>query len=108
MGAAAAEIGRQLVANLRLAGVRIAVEQGLGRHDHAVHAVATLRRLLLNESLLHRVRVLTGADAFEGGDFPAFGTGQREHTRPRRNTIDDHRAGTALAQATTVFRAVEL
>src|SRR4029077_10002232 len=35
----------------------ILVEQGLGAHDHAVHAIAALRCLLLDERRLHRMRM---------------------------------------------------
>lgn len=79
MGAAATEIPRQLVANLRFRGLGDSIEQGLGGHDHAVQAIATLRGLLVDEGLLHRVRMLTAADAFQGDDFPALGTAQREN-----------------------------
>src|SRR5262245_14577039 len=57
MGAAAAEIGCERRAHIRLARLRIAVEQLLGGHDHAVGTVAALCRLLLDEGRLQRMRV---------------------------------------------------
>ena len=107
MGAATTEIGRQFLADLRFAGVRDAVEQGLGGHDHAVQAVAALGRLLVNKGLLHRVRRFAAAEAFEGDDLPVHGAGQGKHTGARGHAVDDHRAGSALPQATAVFGAVE-
>src|SRR5437016_2694426 len=58
MGAAAAEIEHQPFAHLRLGRVWGAVQNGLGGHDHAVDAIAALRRLLVDESLLQRMRLL--------------------------------------------------
>eukprot|EP01132_Coremiostelium_polycephalum_P020033 gene20034-23819_t len=108
MGAAAAEVARQLGAHLGFAGVGIAVEQGLGGHDHAVEAVAALGGLFIDEGLLHRVRGLAGAEAFEGDDVAAHGTRQGEDAGTCSHAVDDHRAGAALPQAAAVFGAVEL
>src|SRR5215470_13344892 len=69
MGAAAAEIACERRAHIRLVRLRIAVEQLLGRHDHAVGTVAALRRLLLNEGRLQRMRIRDRAEPFDGGDL---------------------------------------
>jgi len=108
MGAAAAEVARQLKAHLGFAGAGVTVEQGLGGHDHAVEAVAALRGLLIDKGLLHRVRRLAGTEAFEGDDLAPHRARQRKYTRPRSDAIDDHGARTALAQAAAVLGAVEL
>src|SRR5262249_13940431 len=44
MGAAAAQVERQALAHLGIGRMRVAVEQRLRGHDHAVDAVAALRR----------------------------------------------------------------
>ena len=56
--------------DLVVAGVRHSCPAALSqRHNHAVHAVAALRRLLLDERRLQRVRMLERAQAFERGDL---------------------------------------
>src|SRR5262249_17108898 len=51
VGAAAAEIERQALAHLGFARTWLVVEQGLRGHQHAVDAIAALRRLLVDEGL---------------------------------------------------------
>ena len=69
VGAAAAEIAGERLAHVGFGRLRLAVEQLLGRHDHAVDAVAALRRLLVDEGLLQRVRLLERAEPLERGDL---------------------------------------
>ena len=52
-----------LISALGRRGLR--VEQRLGRHDHAVAAVAALAGLLLDEGLLQRVQLLDRAQALD-------------------------------------------
>ena len=49
---------RQRLPDLRVAGVRVLIEEGLGGQDDAVQAEAALRRLLVDERLLDRVGLL--------------------------------------------------
>ncbi len=46
-------------------------EQGDGGHDHAGRAVAALRGLLVDESLLHGVEAAVRGQAFQRHDLPA-------------------------------------
>src|SRR5437870_1471727 len=52
MRPAAAEVGFQRSAHVLLGRMRIAVQQFLRAHDHAVDAIAALRRLLLHKGAL--------------------------------------------------------
>ena len=58
MGTAPAEIAVQRLLDLHIGGFGSFIEQRLGRHDHAVDAVAALRGLLIDKSLLNLVQFL--------------------------------------------------
>src|SRR3954471_2083725 len=93
---AATEIVHQGLAHVGLARTRIAVEQRLGAHDHAVDAVTALRRLFLDEGALEGVRLFDRAEPLQRGDL---GIGQRAdggHAGAHRLPVDQHRAGAAL------------
>jgi len=63
--AAAAQIGRQSLFDLILRRTLVAIEQGLGGHDHPVGAIAALRRLRFDEGLLERMRFALGREAIQ-------------------------------------------
>src|SRR2546429_2676826 len=65
---AAAQVAVQRPPDLACRRGRIALEQRLGRHHHAVAAVAALAGLLLDERALQRVQLVERAEAFDGGD----------------------------------------
>src|SRR6266540_7412982 len=69
VGAAAAKVVGERRTHVRLARPRIAIEQLFRRHDHATNAVAALRRLLLDEGTLQRMRLVERADAFYRRDL---------------------------------------
>src|ERR1700756_1748991 len=77
MRAAAAEIVAQRLQRLLLGGPWIDREQRLGSHDHAVEAVAALRGLLIDESLLHRIGLVACTEALERHDVAAFAAADR-------------------------------
>nr|GFC18322.1 hypothetical protein [Tanacetum cinerariifolium] len=104
----AAQVGRQFVADLRFGGMRVAVEQGFGGHDHAVHAITALRGLFINEGLLHRMRAFARTDALQRGDVPAVCASQRKHARAGGDAIDDDRTGAAFTQTASVFGAIKM
>src|SRR4051794_26128176 len=58
VGAAAAQIVGERLLDVAVRGVAVPVEQLLGHHDHAIDAVAALHRLLVDEGLLDRMRLL--------------------------------------------------
>lgn len=57
VGAAAAQIVFQRLADLCVVRLLIAVEQRFCLHDHAVNAISALRCLFFNERLLQRMRL---------------------------------------------------
>src|SRR5262249_1512935 len=71
VGPAAAEIVRERSLDIGVARLLVAGEECRRLHDHAVDAIATLRGLLVDEGLLHRVRLLRGAEPFERDDLLA-------------------------------------
>src|SRR5262245_25593586 len=108
VGAAAAEIAVEAGADVLFARPRIGVEQRLGRHDHAVAAVAALGGLLGDEGALQRARLFDCPQALDGGDLGVTQRGDRGHARAGRLAVDQHRAGTALSEPAAELRPVEL
>ena len=107
MSAAAAEIAGECLAHLNFRRTRRLGEQRGRAHDHAVGAIAALRRLLGDEGCLHGRKLLGRAQSFERGDFSALHRTDGELSRAHRLTVDDHRAGAALAEPATEFRTVQ-
>ena len=70
---AAADVALEAVADLLLGRVGIAIDDLLGRHDHAGRAEAALQSVLVPESLLHRVELAVSGQAFDGQDARAVG-----------------------------------
>ena len=83
------------------------IEQRLGREDDAAQAEAALRRLLVDERLLDRMRTLGRAEPFERGDLGAGYGLHRRHARPDRLAVHDHGAGAALAEPAAELRAAQ-
>jgi hypothetical protein len=97
--AAAAQVARHALADLRLVGAGVALQQRHRRDHHARRAIAALRRLLGHEGALHRVRRGARAQAFGGLHALA---GERPHRRVaagHRAAVHQHHAGAALARA---------
>ena len=66
---APAQHARQRLPDLRLGRLRILIQERLGRQDDAAQAEPALRRLLVDERLLERVRLLGRAEAVERRDL---------------------------------------
>src|ERR1700722_523813 len=107
MRAAAADIAVQGSFDIGDRWVRIFVEQRLGAHYHAIHAVAALRRLLFDESSLNRVRMRDVSQSFQRGDAFIFRRRNRKHAGPHRVALHEHRARPALPQAAAKSRPVQ-
>ena len=75
-GAAAQHAGHRLP-DLRVRRFRVPIEERLGGHDDAVDAEAALHRLLVDERLLNRMRLVDRAETFERRDL-----GARRRFRP--------------------------
>src|SRR5216684_2760033 len=93
MRAAPAKMIAQCFKHLAFAGMGVARQQRLGADDHAVEAIAALRSLLVDESLLYDVGMLAGAKTFERHDVAAGAAFDRDHAGARRDAVDQHRAG---------------
>lgn len=97
VGEAAAENRRHGALDLLVAGLGIFVQEGFGCHDDGVQAKTALRRLLVDESLLNRMRLGDAAEALKRGDFvPCDGLDRRDAGADGLAFYDD-RAGPALA-----------
>ena len=107
MRAAAAQIIAQRFQHLVLGRVWRALQQRLGRDDHAVEAIAALRGLLVDEGLLHGIGVLARAEAFERHNVAAGAALDRDHAGARRDAVDQHGAGAAFAEPAAIFRSVQ-
>ena len=81
----------------------IAVQQRLGRHDHAGGAEAALNGARINEGLLQRVGVLFRADALNGL-HPLSVRTHREHTAGIDGpAVHDYGTRTALSQVAALL-----
>ena len=107
MGAAAAQIWLHPAADFGISGRRVAVEQRLRAHYHAGDAIAALRRLLIDEGLLQRARLVFRAKPFDRRDRPVLHRDDRQQAGVDWFASDNDGAGTALAEAATEFRTVE-
>src|SRR4029453_4126499 len=78
------------------------------RHDHAIDAVAALRRLLLDEGTLQRMRFVERADAFYRRYLLFRGRADWGDGGTPPLPVDEHGAGTALCEPAAELRAIEL
>ena len=85
--------------NVAVRGLWILVEERRGGHDDARQAEPALRRLLVDERLLQRMRSVRSAEAFERRDLSAVQGAYRRDAGANRTLPDDHRARPALTQA---------
>src|SRR5947209_4657784 len=90
---AAAEVAGKGLAHVGFAWMRLGVEQRLGAHDHAVDAIAALRRLLFDEGALQRMRLLDRTEPFERGDLRIGELSDGGDAGAHRLPVDQHRAG---------------
>src|SRR2546421_7611982 len=86
----------------------IAIEQGLGRHDHAVAAIPALARLLLDERPLERMQPLGGAEPFDRRDVALGDARDRRHAGAHGLAVHQYRARAALREPAAELGAVQL
>src|SRR5690349_8219853 len=104
---AAADVAVERFADLRLARLRVVLQQVDGRHHHAGGAEAALQAVALAERGLHRVQLAVGGEALDGRDLGALHL-QREHrARLHRAAVHVHRARAALRGVAADVRAGE-
>src|SRR5204863_6864975 len=70
-------------------------------------AVSALRRLFIDERLLHRTRIVDRAEAFDGRNLAPGERSDRGDARERGLAVDHDRACAALTQSATEFRTVQ-
>ena len=80
-------------------GVWVDFEEGCDTQRHGGGAVPALRGARLDQRLLSRVEPSPGRQPFDGGDRPAGDIADRRLARQHRLSVDEHRAGAALALA---------
>src|SRR5229473_322897 len=104
---AAAEIAVELVPDLFLRRLGIALEELRGRHDHARRAEAALQPVLLPEGVLDRVQLAVLGHAFDRGDLRAVGLDGQHGAGLHGLAVQMDDAGPALARVAAHVRAGE-
>src|SRR3984957_425018 len=79
IGAAAADVGHRVV-DIRVAGLRVGLEQRGGGHDLPRLAVAALRHVVLQPGGLHGMAESVGGQAFDRGDLRIAHSTDRHRT----------------------------
>src|ERR671939_922110 len=102
---AAAQVPFDAVADLLLAGVGMALQQPVGRHDHAGRAEATLQAVLFPEPLLQRMQLAIAGQTFDGQDLGAIGLYGQDGAGLDRQAVHDHGARAALRGVAADMRA---
>ena len=108
MGAAAAKVDGQGVANVWVGRRRVVVEKTGGGDDHAGDAIATLRGLLIEKGVLQRVEFVVAAQPFEGDDLIADRVTDGQGAGRYRFPIHQYFARPALRETAAEFRRVEV
>jgi hypothetical protein len=105
--AAPAQVRLHVRSDFIIARIGILLQQRLRAHDHSSNAVATLRRLFVNESLLNRGWFLRAAETFDRQNLAASERCNRQKTGEYRTTVDHHCARATLAHAASELSGIE-
>src|SRR5262249_14985017 len=108
MRPAAAEIVSERLVERRYARILVLREQRDGPDDHAVEAIAALRRLFVDEGLLHRRWLVGTAEALERHDLSRSDRREFDLAGKHRFAVQQHHAGAALAKAEAEARSAQL
>jgi hypothetical protein len=108
VAATAANQALARAADVAVGRFRIRVEERFCRHHPTVQAVPALKRLLVDERLLHRMWTAGRREPFDGDDLPAGCARHRQRTRAHGAVVDEHRAGAALSESASEAWVVEL
>src|SRR5215470_14005552 len=106
--AAAAEVSGQRLLDLVVRRSGVGVEQRFGGHDHAVDAIAALKRLFIDESFLQRMKLLCRSESFQSRHRAIANGLNFGHAGTDGFTVHDDRTSAALSEAATEFRPVQL
>src|SRR5919108_2994124 len=102
---AAAQIALQPQPDLALGWVWIALQELLGRHDHARGAEAALQPVLIPERLLQRVKLRSLGQTFDRRDLGAVGLDGEQCARLDAVPVQLNRTGTAVARIAADVRS---
>src|SRR5262249_38719700 len=102
---APAQVAFQLVADLVLGRLGVALEDLARGHDHAGRAEPALQPVLLPEALLDGMELTILGEALDGGDVRAVRLHGEERARLHRLAIHEDRAGAALARVAADVRS---
>ena len=83
-------------------------EQRHGGHDHAGRTVTALHRILIEERLLHAIKLPVRAETFDGLDAMTSERSGERGARADRPAIDEDRAGATLSLTAAVPGAGEI
>jgi hypothetical protein len=87
--------------------IRILSKNGFGSHDHAVGAVAALRRLFGIESGLYGIGFLGRAESLQGGNRFACHLSDRSRAGLNNPSVNQNTACSTLPEATAELRAMQ-
>ena len=107
MRAAAADVSLQGLRDFLLAGIGTLLEKRDAADNHSGSAIGALECALIEEGLLHRVKLAVLFEAFNGDDGFSRGVSDGELAGAPRRAVQQNRAGAALAFAATVFGSSE-
>src|SRR5450759_19064 len=98
-----AKVAGKPVARLGFRRIRIAVQQGLGRDQHARRAETALKRRMLEEFPLQRVKIFAPRHALDRLDRMTFGLDSNHQARADQATVDHYAAGAAVTRAASLL-----
>src|SRR5262249_4714329 len=104
---AAAQLRGRGLLQIRVAGPGALVEERLGGENHAVQAEAALRRLLVDERALNRMRAVGRAETFERDDLGVADRSDPRHAGPHGAAAHDRGTRSALAETAAELRSAK-
>ena len=102
---AAAEIAREVEADLVLGRLGVLGQEPFALHDEAGSADTALQRSSFEERLLDRVQPGRRGDTFDRADGRPFGLDRQHEAAIDRAAVEDDRASSAVAVRATFLRA---
>jgi ferredoxin len=105
---AAAQVAAHPATHVILSGVRLSIEQCDRRQDLPRRTKAALERVVLDERLLHRVKLTVARQTFDCRDLSSVAGGGERETGVRRRAVDQDRTRAALAATADELRSREV
>jgi hypothetical protein len=107
MRSTATQYSGKAPSNLLVGWIRVLVQKRLRGQDDAAHAVSALRRLLVDEGLLNRMRMPESSEPFQRDDLPGSGSRDRGDARADGFAAGKNCTRPALTKAATESRAIQ-